>query len=249
MTIFDVSVTLSPRTPVWPGVRACGFGVERRSLPGGGEAVTTRLDLIAHAGTHVDAPLHFCATGRSIEQVALAKLLGPCRVFEHAGKDHIGPADLQRMGFTPVRRALFKTANSARVHRGEIGQDYISFLPEALAALIAGGVEVLGIDGLAIGPYGDLSDANHVAFCGAGGLIVEMLDLSNVPPGDYVMLALPLRLEGVEASPARVVLVQDAGLERAFAAEEHAPSPPGGGMDTIAKPPRGSEPTSGRRRS
>jgi arylformamidase len=216
MTILDVSVTLSPRTPVWPGVRPCGFGVERRSLPGGGEAVTTRLDLIAHAGTHVDAPLHFCATGRPIDQVALQKLIGPCRVFEHLGTDHIGPADLEGMGFSPVRRALFKTANSARVHRGELGRDYISFLPGALAALIAGGVEVLGIDGLAIGPYGDSSDANHVAFCGAGGLIVEMLDLSAVPPGDYVMLALPLRLEGVEASPARVILVKDGGLAAVF---------------------------------
>jgi arylformamidase len=216
MTIFDVSVTLSPRTPVWPGVRPCGFGVERRSLPGGGEVVTTRLDLIAHAGTHVDAPLHFSPGGEPIDRVALARLLGPCRVFEHRGTGHMGRADLERMGFSPARRALFKTANSARVHRGELGEDYLSFLPEAVAAFIAAGVEVLGIDGLAIGPYGDLSDANHVAFCGSGGVIVEMLDLSAVSPGDYVMLALPLRLEGVEASPARVVLVKDDGLAAVF---------------------------------
>lgn len=246
MTIFDVSVTLSPRTPVWPGVRACGFGVERRSLPGGGEAVTTRLDLIAHAGTHVDAPLHFSPGGEPIDRLPLGKLLGPCRVFEHRGTGHIGLADLQRMGFRPVRRALFKTANSARVHRGELGEDYLSFLPESIAAFIAGGVEVLGIDGLAIGPYGDLSDANHVAFCGAGGVIAEMLDLSAVPPGDYVMLALPLRLEGVEASPARVILVKDDGLAAVFGRD--SPSHDGGTART-AKPPRGSEPTSGRRRS
>lgn len=246
MTIFDVSVTLSPRTPVWPGVRPCGFDVERRSLAGGGEAVTTRLDLIAHAGTHVDAPLHFSPGGEPIDRVPLAKVFGPCRVFEHRGTGHIGPADLEDMGFSPVRRALFKTENSQRLHRGELGRDFLSFQPAAIAAFIDGGVEVLGIDGLAIGPYGDLSDANHVAFCSAGGVIVEMLDLSAVPAGDYVMFALPLRLEGVEASPTRVILVKDDGLAAVFGSD---PSPPANGVTPTAKPPRGSEPTRRRRRS
>lgn len=214
--LVDVTLALSPRTPIWPGARKPEFVANRRPLPDGGEAAESRFSTIPHAGTHIDAPLHFDRHGIPVDRLDLGKLLGRCRVFEHRGPGHIGGPDLAAMGFAPVRRALFKTANSARLRRGELGEDYVSFLPDAIERLVAAGVEVLGIDGFSIGPYGALSDANHVAWCGAGGVIVEMLDLSAVGPGEYVMAALPLKLEGLEAAPARVVLMDEGDLAAVF---------------------------------
>lgn len=218
--IIDVSLGLSPRTPIWPGAQRPEFTVTRQPLPGGNEVVATRIDLIVHSGTHIDAPLHFSKGGQSVDAIDLGKLTGPCRVFEHRGPGHIGRSELAEMGFSPVRRALFKTANSARVHKGELGADFVSFLADAIDVFIHAGVEVLGVDGLSIGPYGEMSDNNHIAFCGAGGLIIEMLDLSSVVPGDYLLVALPIKLEGVEGAPSRVLLMKEEDLQGVFRARK-----------------------------
>ena len=68
---------------------------------------------------------------------------------------------------------------------------------------------MLGIDAFSIGPFGDLSDSNHITYCGAGGVIIEMIDLTSVEPGDYELVALPVKLKGLEAAPARVLLVRE----------------------------------------
>jgi arylformamidase len=80
---------------------------------------------------------------------------------------------------------------------------------------------VLGVDGLAIGPYGELCDRNHLVFCGAGGIIIEVLDLSDVEPGDYQLIALPIKLVGVEAAPARVVLLRSEDMDQVFGGDRN----------------------------
>jgi arylformamidase len=74
--------------------------------------------------------------------------------------------------------------------------------------MMQSGVQVLGVDGLSIGPYGEMTVRNHLKFCRAGGIIIEVLDLSDAEPGEYGLIALPVKLEGVDAAPARVVLVR-----------------------------------------
>ncbi len=207
--IIDVSINLSSRSPIWPGVDPPLFTTTRYSFPGDHEALATRVGLNVHSGTHIDAPLHFSKGASSIDQIDLDVLMGPCKVFEHAGQGHIGASELETMGFSPVRRALFKTPNSERIHSGELGDDYITFLPDAIDMLISTGVDVLGIDAFSIGPFGDLSDSNHITYCGAGGVIIEMIDLTSVEPGDYELVALPVKLKGLEAAPARVLLVRE----------------------------------------
>jgi arylformamidase len=46
----------------------------------------------------------------------------------------------------------------------------------------------------------------HRALLDAGICIIEGLDLSNIEPGDYELLCLPLRLAGADGAPARAVL-------------------------------------------
>jgi arylformamidase len=203
---IDVSVPLSPNVPMWPG--APPFEIQQDKIPLDPNEVVTvsHLKLIVHCGTHIDAPLHFDKKGKSIDQVSLPLLLGPCRVFEHQPRRHITKADLAALGDDLPPRVLFKTANSARLHAGRLDKEFISLLPDALEVLIARGVKLLGVDGFSIGPYGSISDRNHVRYCGWGGWIIEVMDLTAVRPGDYFLVALPLKIRRAEAAPARVLL-------------------------------------------
>ncbi len=205
---IDVSVPVSPKVPMWPGVPPFEIRQEKISLNRRDIVTVSHLKFIAHCGTHIDAPLHFNKRGDTIDRASLSLLMGPCRVFEHKPRRHITKADLKRLGDDLPPRVLFKTANSRQLHRGQLGKDFISLLPDAIEDLLARGVRVLGVDGFSIGPYGPISDRNHVRYCGTGGLIVEVMDLTAVEPGDYYLVALPIKILGAEAAPARVLLFQ-----------------------------------------
>jgi arylformamidase len=213
---IDVSVNLAPETPIWPGARPYKLVQNKIDLGGGEIATSSQLEMIPHCGTHIDAPLHFARNGQSIDQVALDRLIGPCLVVEHQGEDHITKADLQAIGFRPTKRLLVKTRNSAKLRDRTLDETFLALLPDALEYAMQSGVELLGVDGLSIGPFGDLTTQTHVVFCGAGGIIIEMLDLLDVIPGEYVLIAMPVKLEGVEAAPARVILVRPEDVGEVF---------------------------------
>jgi arylformamidase len=206
--MIDVSVPLSPRTPIWPGAPRLEISQKKTDLGDGAEATDSTFTMIPHCGTHIDAPLHFAKGGQTVDAIPLDLLIGPCLVLEHPAETHIAKDDLLAMGFVPTKRLLVKTKNSARLHKGELGEDFLSLLPDAVEHLIQSGVKLLGVDGLSIGPYGEMTTRNHLAFCGDGGVIIEVLDLFDVAPGKYSLVALPIKLEGAEGAPARVVLLQ-----------------------------------------
>jgi arylformamidase len=214
--LIDVTVPLSPRTPIWPGAPRLEVSRKHRELAGGGLATGSSFSMTVHCGTHVDAPLHFVRGGQTIDALDLDLLVGPCRVWEHMADGHISKDDLDKMGFVPEKRTVFKTRNSTSVRRGEFDQNYISFLPDAIEHFIRSGVKLLGTDAFSVGPFGELTERNHVSFCGAGGVIIEVLDLSDVEPGRYDLIALPIKLEGFEGAPARVLLLRPEDLNETF---------------------------------
>lgn len=67
--------------------------------------------------------------------------------------------------------------------------------------LVKRDVRIVGCDSPSIG-----NDAVHKILLKNDILIIEMLDLSNVPEGVYYLTALPLKIKGSDASPARVIL-------------------------------------------
>jgi len=214
--LIDVTVRLSPRTPIWPDAPRFEVSQKRIELDGGEVAMGSFFSMTPHCGTHIDAPLHFAPAGLPIDAVDLDLLVGPCRVWEHLGDMHIGKDDLLAMGFVAEKRVLFKTRNSASLRRGEFDEGFISFLPDAIEHFICSGVKLLGTDGFSIGPFGELTNRNHVMFCGAGGIIIEVLDLMDVEAGQYNLIALPIKLEGVEGAPARVLLLRPEDVNKVF---------------------------------
>ena len=194
MEIIDISVPVRPGMVTYPGdpeVR-----LERVSSIGDGDGVNlSRLDLGVHSGTHVDAPLHFVGDGASVETLPLDVLVGPCVVV-----DGLDPAAVP----SGAERVLFKTPNSRLWERDEFSEDFVGLDGEAARALVAGGVRLVGIDYLSIGD----EDAHRILL-GAGVVAVEGLDLRNVEPGEYRLICAPLKLEGAEGAPARVLLLRD----------------------------------------
>jgi arylformamidase len=203
MPLIDISLLITPRTPRYPGKLA-----PRREIlldmADGAAANCSSILLDCHVGTHVDSPRHFVRDGITIEQVAVERFVGPCRVVEVAGRRDIRPDDL--VGVPPGVRVLFRTLGSAILRAGEDDPNGFAYLtPGAAQRLVELNAALVGIDGFSVDQYG-LDEPSHHILLPAGIPILECIDLTDAPPGDYELMVLPLKIAGSEAAPARALL-------------------------------------------
>jgi arylformamidase len=211
--IHDVSVLVENGIPTWPGDPKFSMSLAS-SIAKGGVVNLTRLDMGAHTGTHMDAPVHFYRDGSGVDELPLDVLLGPCRVFDLTRlTEHISPATLETCdwkgsGDVGVTRALFKTGNSRHWADNDrvFDKEFIALTGDAAMHLVHRGVKLVGVDYLSVEAYGGKMHPVHDTLLGAGVVIIEGLSLSEVAAGDYELIALPLKLKGADGAPARVVL-------------------------------------------
>ena len=208
MRIYDISIPLTNEMPTYPG----DFGIEITawsSLASGDSANVTHLNFGAHTGTHVDAPAHFIAGAAAVESLPLEILIGKAQVVELPNSSAV--IDLQFVS-TECRekRILFKTRNSGywQDESGEFRKDFVYLELEAAKYLAEQGVKLVGIDYLSIEQFGQKDHPTHIALLSHGIVIVEGLNLSDVPPGEYELICLPLRIRSGEGdgAPARAIL-------------------------------------------
>lgn len=209
MRILDISLPVSPSLPVWPGDPA--IELERiSSIESGAEYNLTKLNSSVHIGTHVDAPLHFLSDGRSVDQLPLDVLTGLCYVVQLPdGVDAITAEVLDGIPLAEgTTRILFGTRNSHGWASGEteFQPDFVAITEDGAEWLVARGVQLVGVDYLSVAPYED-TVPTHGVLLQAGVIVVEGLNLSQVPRGFYDLYCLPLKLVGAEGAPARAVLV------------------------------------------
>ncbi len=208
MKLHDVSILISEDMPIWPNDPGISMDLTS-SIARGDNANVTRFNMGVHTGTHIDAPFHFEPNEATIDQLSLDLFIGPCRVFEIPEiSQTIGPSDLEKLDFDSHIRILFKTRNSKLWKNGErlFKKDFVHMHPEGAKFLIDRNIKLVGIDYLSIENYGSLDHATHHLLLRNNVVILEGLDLSGVSPGDYELIALPLKLKGADGSPARVVL-------------------------------------------
>ncbi len=208
MAIHDLTVPVHPGMPVWPKDPGVSLPLAR-SLARGDDTNVTRIEMGAHTGTHIDAPFHFKPDGTGIDQVPLETLIGLCRVFDLTDiPGHIDRAAVERCDLRGVTRALFKTRNSQRWARAETAFDpqFIAIVADGAQLLVERGMKLVGVDYLSVEPFGSKQHPVHHILLGANVTVIEGLNLSAVAPGDYELIAMPLRLRGADGSPARVVL-------------------------------------------
>ena len=206
--IYDITVAVSNETPIYkgdPGVEIKSF----KSIATGSSANVSQIALGVHTATHVDAPNHFIEGGKRIHELDPQKLLGPCRVIEvDKGVVAIEPEHVGDI--TGIKRVLFKTQNSGFWSSPELGfrSDFSYLVPETARLLVDSGVVLVGIDYLSIEKSGSPGHPVHITLLENEVVILEGVDLREVPPGDYELICMPLKYIGAtgDGSPARTFL-------------------------------------------
>ena len=210
MKIYDISVTVSPDLPVWPGdpqVR-----IERvAKIEEGANANVSRISMSAHTGTHVDAPFHFLNNGVTAEHLPLDLLTGPAYVLELPGVHVITSSELKQAGIPAgTLRLLIRTVNSGywKDSGATFQTGFTGINSDGAEFLVDLGVQLIGMDYLSVAPYKQ-SRPTHEVLLKAGVVIVEGLNLSEIAQGHYTLYCLPLKLAGCDGAPARAILISD----------------------------------------
>jgi arylformamidase len=205
---YDITQMLTPEIVVYPGDPALKIE-QSLSIAQGDIVNVSSISMGTHTGTHVDAPKHFYDHGLTIDQLSLDYFIGPAKVIEFMEQKSISKADLQSCEIEKTDIILLKTRNSALLAKTEFDPQFTYLEPEAAEYLAAIGIRTLGFDYLTIDPYGSLDFKAHYALLGQNIVIIEGLTLSEIDPGEYQMIALPLKLKDGNGSPARVVLIKE----------------------------------------
>lgn len=210
MTFFDITVPLRNEMPTYPGDPGVSIS-NWRSLSKGDAANVSHLNFGAHTGTHIDAPAHFIKGAAKIESLDLDVLIGKALVVEVPESHIVIDVDFvaQHCPSGP-KRVLFKTRNSGFWSNpaGPFRTDFTYLDLSAAKKLVEQGVRLIGIDYLSIERYGQENHETHLELLSHGVIIVEGLNLTDVPPGTYELMCLPLRIHSGQGdgSPARAIL-------------------------------------------
>jgi len=207
MTIIDISWPLTLNVTGYKNRTELSFTALKSF--GTDKVRLSSCTLNAHAGTHVDAPSHFLAHGDSIESFSLEQLCGRAQVIDLTMvEDSITAAHLQSFSIKKDEIVLLKTRNSSLPPTGSFAYDFVYLSQSGAAFLQDMGVKAVRIDYLGI-ERDQPNHQTHTILLQAHIPIIEGLRLASVVPGWYTLYCLPLALHGIEAAPARAILVTD----------------------------------------
>jgi arylformamidase len=210
MQIYDVSVPLSAATPTYPGDPAIEIA-DWLTMANGDAANVSLMNFGLHSGTHVDAPAHFIEGGAKVDSLPLDSLLGETEVIEVPNQIHVIDRNFVVANcLSRCQRLLFKTRNSTFWNDMQNGfrEDYVYIAEDAARRLVETRIKLVGIDYLSVEQFKSDTFQTHHTFLSSGVVVLEGLDLRNVPAGIYELLCLPLKIAGGsgDGAPARVVL-------------------------------------------
>jgi arylformamidase len=205
--IYDISVPIRSGGLVYPGNPEIDIELQQAVAKGAGANVST-IHFGSHTGTHADAARHFFDDGQTVDKIPLERLIGPALLLRFADDVRsVGAAELRAHDIKGQTRILLRTRNSAFLSQKEFVKDYTYLAPDGAQYLVDQGVELVGIDYLSIEQFHSGHHLTHRTLLERSVVIVEGLDLSVPPPGEYQLICLPLRIEGCDGAPARAVLI------------------------------------------
>jgi arylformamidase len=205
--LYDISVPVMNGGVVYPGNPEIHIEPQQ-DMSRGGSSNVSLLSIGSHTGTHVDAPLHMIPDGAGVDAIPLDALVGPALLI--AFDDDVMAVTEAYLRTHPVaghERVLLKTRNSRFIREREFHRDYTYLAPDGAEYLVSLGVRLVGIDYLSIEQFHSGHHRTHTTLLSRGVVIVEGLDLSEVPAGTYDLYCLPILLAGIDGAPARAVLV------------------------------------------
>ena len=204
MRILDVSQPVSGAIAVWPGDQPFVRNWTMHQAQGASVNVAA-LTLSVHTGTHADGWNHVLAAGATAAHMPLDAYVGRCTVVDARGADRLTPEHVAHLDLPATERILFRTRDA--VDETEFPGD-VAFLTIDLCRLLAAHrIRLVGTDAPSIDPLDSKTLDAHHALAAAGIANLENLVLTDAPPGDYILVALPLRLNDADSSPVRAVLL------------------------------------------
>lgn len=203
-TYIDISPVIRPSTAIFPGDTPFKKHMNM-SFKAGQHLDLSHIETTVHIGAHTDAPCHYHANGETIDKRDLSHYMGLCQVIEVnvSRGSRIRPQDLPEGIKAP--RVLFKT--NSFPNPDQWNDDFISLSAEMIKILAQKNVCLVGIDTPSVDPATDKSLESHKAIYENDMAILEGIILNDVKPGLYQLIALPLKIEGADASPVRAILL------------------------------------------
>ncbi len=208
-TIYDISVLLGSESITFPSdtpySRDLTLTIDDSNI-----CNVSKLVLSAHAGTHLDFPLHFIRGGKSVDKYSVQDFILPAQVVHIRDKESLKPQELEKINIKQGDAIIFKTENSisGRCKKGVFSEKFVYLSAESAAFCVTKKVSLVGIDYISIDRFGDEDNSAHHTLLKNNILILEGVNLKTVPSGRYTLICLPLKIEGGEASPVRAILVR-----------------------------------------
>ncbi len=203
---IDISVTLKSGMVHWPGDPA--VDIKRiNNMDTGDKNNLSNLSMGAHAGTHMDAPLHFIKEGKGLDEITLSATIGKARVIEIEDMESIKSEELKKHNISSGERILFKTRNSERCwSTDDFIEDFVYIDNDGAEYLSEKGVMTVGVDYLSVGGYKKNGTEVHNILLGSGIWLIEGLDLSKISAGPYQLICLPIKIKKSDGAPARAIV-------------------------------------------
>lgn len=203
---IDITPLISSSTAVFPGDKQFERNVSL-SFSMGNNLELSSIHTTLHIGAHTDAPSHYHKDGESIEKRDLTRYMGDCQIIEvniPKGK-RIMPEDINTE--IKAKRILFKTNSFPNPNNFNL--DFNALSVELIYKLKSLGVVLIGLDTPSVDPADDKELLCHNAIFQADMAILEGVVLDQAPAGLYHLIALPLPIQGADASPVRAILLKD----------------------------------------
>lgn len=205
MKIYDISVVISPNMTVYknyPHKKPVFTNVSNFET---GSAYETDIKMNVHSGTHVDFNLHMLKDGNTSSNAILSNYITDAKVFDLTHlKDKIEADDLKELNIEKDDFVLFKTRNSNVEH---FDFEFVYVTESASKYLAEKQIKGVGVDALGI-ERDQAGHPTHKTLMNHNIVILEGLRLKDIVPQSYILIALPLKFEGLDGSPVRAVLLE-----------------------------------------
>ncbi|WNS75418.1 arylformamidase [Bacillus sp. DTU_2020_1000418_1_SI_GHA_SEK_038] len=200
---IDISQPLTNGIAIWPGDIPFSFKLSFTKEQTGSVNIG-QIHTGVHTGTHIDAPYHFDEKGERIHELDVNIFVGKARVIDVTGHKKIGKEELVMHDLEGVERLLLKTCRGRNVN--QFPEMFTVFRENIGPFFKEKGIRLLGTDGPSVDAADSKSMTAHHSLNQNGVYILENIVLTNIEPADYELIALPLAIEGADASPVRAVL-------------------------------------------
>lgn len=202
---IDVTRPVTAGMIHWPGDP--DVEIEKVSDMGKGDICNvTRVTMCVHTGTHMDAPLHFLRDGAGMEEAPLKALMGEARVIAIDDPVSVRRADLVQHDIQRAERIIFRTRNVSIEWNSEFQMDFVHIAADAAQYLADQKVALVGVDYMSVGGFYQDMVETHVALLQSGAWVVENLNLTEISPGEWEIICLPMKIIGSDGAPARVLM-------------------------------------------